>query len=101
MEDQPNDKWKRISEIFGSQPAPDHSEFFVERVMEGVRRPEPSKAPARPAWWWVPALTPAFAALLLVMVWSRPAVSVEALLDGDSAVNGELSAPASGDLLEI
>ncbi len=94
--------WEKISKIFSGQPAPDHTEFFVERVMEQVRRPEPVRSPSRTGWWWVPALAPALALLLMLAAVGTPSVvSTQMLLESGSSgwvANTRLSA---GGLLEL
>ena len=34
MEEKKPENWDKIARIFSGQPAPDHVDFFVERVME-------------------------------------------------------------------
>ena len=95
-----------IAQVFGEQPRPDAPEFFVERVMGRVRRPapEPVRWAPRRAWWWVPALAPALALLLIALAGGGPSVSTEALLgSGNGWTAGVRLAqrPASGDLLDL
>ena len=70
-----------ISSAFSGQTPVEESDFFVDQVMDRVRTPAPVRS-FRPAWWWVPALAPGVALLLMViaMAGNRPRVSVDALL---------------------
>ena len=90
-EEKESEIWAWITEAFKRTPEPGSPDFFVEQVMQRVR-PEPSRAPARRAWWWVPALTPAALAMALMMAWAgqAPAVSTEALLNAEISQAGDL-----------
>lgn len=95
--------WEKVARIFSGQPKPDHVEFFVERVMEQVHRPESAAYPRLwPVRWWVPALAPGLALLLMAVVAGRaPAVSTEMLLDTGSSGWVARIRPSSGSLLEL
>lgn len=93
--------WEKVARIFSGQPAPDHSEFFVERVMEELRRPEPARSPLWPVRWWVPALAPALALFLLVLAGRSSAVSTQMLLDTGSSGWVANTRASAGGLLEL
>ena len=104
MEEEFPKGWDRVARIFSSQPPPDHPEFFTERVMEEIRRPEPVRS--RPAWWWVPALAPglAFFLFLLALAGSHSRVSGSALLEASFTRSDSRPGPqrpATGMLLEL
>jgi len=101
MEEQFPEGWEKIARIFSGQPAPDHSEFFVERVMGEVRRPEPVRPRFRPGWWWVPALAPALALTLMVMAGRQPLVSTQGLLETGSSGWVSNTRASAGGLLEL
>ncbi len=102
MEEKLPEGWEKIARVFSGQPKPDHAEFFVERVMGQVRRPEPARPRLWPVRWWVPALAPGLALLLMAVVAGRaPAVSTQMLLDTGSSGWVAASRPSSGSLLEL
>ena len=101
MKEQFPEGWERIARIFEGHPSPDHPEFFVERVMEQVRRPEPVRLRSHPAWWWVPALAPAPALFLVLMSGSSPMVSTQVLLDAGSSGWVSNTRASAGGLLEL
>lgn len=103
MDEKLPEGWDRIARIFSSRPAPDHPDFFVERVMGEVRRPAPVRPRSGAIWWWVPALAPALALSLLILTGGHPAVSTAALLDApvSGAGGAEVSRPSAAGLLEL
>ena len=98
-------RWESIAELFSEKPSMETSEFFIQQVMERVRRPEPVRLLPKPIWWWVPVLAPSLVLLLMALIGSRPVVSTETLLERvgtDWSGSVELArGPASGDLLEL
>ncbi len=101
MKEQFPEGWEKLARIFSGQPAPDHSEFFVERVMGEVRRPEPVRPLSRPGGWWVPALAPALVLTLLVMAGRHPMVSTAVLLETGSSGWVANTRASTGGLLEL